>query len=90
MMCTSPRRGRLPDLIGTAAALSLLANASDAAAFSLMPSPQTVHIGYFTANLKPVLSIDSGDTVTIETSSFLEPELVEQSGVEAYMIASGC
>jgi hypothetical protein len=89
-MCTSARRGRSFDLIGTAAALSILANASDAAAFSLMPSRQTVHIGYFTANLKPVLSIDSGDTVTIETSSFLEPGLVEQSGVEACMIASGC
>jgi acetamidase/formamidase len=30
-----------------------------------MPSPQTVHIGYFLANLKPVLTIDSGDIVTI-------------------------
>jgi acetamidase/formamidase len=32
-----------------------------------MPSPQTVHIGYFSAALKPALTINSGDTVTIET-----------------------
>lgn len=54
---------------------------SQAAEFTLMPSPQTVHIGHFAANLKPVLSIDSGDTVTIETASMLPPEIVEQSGV---------
>src|SRR5260370_42249846 len=38
------------------------------AEFTLMPSPQTVHIGHFASNLKPVLSIESGDTVTIETA----------------------
>jgi hypothetical protein len=38
---------------------------SRAAEHTLMPSPQTVHIGYFLANLKPVLTIDSGDIVTI-------------------------
>jgi acetamidase/formamidase len=52
-----------------------------AAEFALMPNPQTVHIGHFAANVKPVLSIDSGDTVTIETSALLPPEIVDQSGV---------
>jgi acetamidase/formamidase len=33
----------------------------------LKASPQTVHWGHFSAALKPVLTIDSGDTVTIET-----------------------
>ena len=51
-----------------------------AAEHMLMPSPQTVHIGHFAANLKPVLSIDSGDVVTIETSSLLPPEVVDASG----------
>ncbi len=37
---------------------------AEGAEFTLMPSPQTVHIGHFAANLKPVLSINSGDTVT--------------------------
>src|SRR5262249_25935886 len=48
---------------------------------TLMPSPQTVHIGHFASNLKPVLSIESGDTVTIETSSLFAPEIIDQSGV---------
>jgi acetamidase/formamidase len=52
-----------------------------AAEFTLMPSPQTVHIGHFAANVKPVLSIDSGDIVTIETAAAIEPEAIERSGV---------
>jgi len=52
-----------------------------AAEFTLMPSPQTVHIGHFAANVKPVLSIDSGDIVTIETAAAMEPEAIERSGV---------
>src|SRR6267143_6678149 len=36
------------------------------AEYTLMPSPQTVHIGHFSAVLKPVLTINSGYTVTIE------------------------
>ena len=32
-------------------------------------SPETVHWGYFDAELKPLLTIDSGDTVTISTVS---------------------
>ena len=33
--------------------------------YTLMPSPQTVHVGHFSAALKPVLTINSGDIVTI-------------------------
>jgi acetamidase/formamidase len=81
------------DLIGPAGrfALSIAAvvvfaggstlRVAEGAEFTLMPSPQTVHIGHFAANLKPVLSIDSGDIVTIETASMLTPEAIEQSGV---------
>ena len=36
------------------------------AEYTLMPSPETVHIGHFSAALKPVLTINSGDIVTIE------------------------
>jgi acetamidase/formamidase len=39
-----------------------------------MPSPQTVHVGYFSAALKPVLTINSGDIVIIETVSGPDPE----------------
>jgi acetamidase/formamidase len=46
-----------------------------------MPSPQTVHIGYFLASIKPVLSIDSGDIVTLESVAAIVPSVVDQSGV---------
>jgi acetamidase/formamidase len=68
-----------------AGALLLVTSAGLArgAEFTLMPSPQTVHIGHFAANVKPVLSIDSGDIVTIETAAAMEPEQIERSGVVA-------
>src|SRR5215471_20578665 len=47
----------------------------------LMPSPQTVHVGYFSAALKPVLTINSGDIVTIESSAGLDPAVVDASGI---------
>jgi acetamidase/formamidase len=56
------------------------ANASTAE-FTLMPSPQTVHIGYFSAANKPALTINSGDTVTIETMTALNSANVDRSGV---------
>jgi acetamidase/formamidase len=64
-------------LFGSAA----MPHIGQAAEFTLMPSPQTVHIGHFAFNLKPVLSIESGDTVTIETSSLFAPEIIDQSAV---------
>ena len=46
--------------------LSVLAlSGASGAEHTLMPSPQTVHVGYFSATLKPVLTVDSGDIVTI-------------------------
>ncbi len=50
------------------------------AEYALMPSPQTVHIGYFSAALKPVLTINSGDIVTIETATSLDPVEIDRSG----------
>jgi acetamidase/formamidase len=54
---------------------------ASAAEYTLMPSPQTVHIGYFSAALKPVLTIDSGDIVTIESVPGPDPADVDASGV---------
>jgi acetamidase/formamidase len=51
------------------------------AEYTLMPSPQTVHVGYFSAALKPALTIESGDTVTIESVAGLDPAAVDASGV---------
>ena len=47
----------------------------DAAEYTLMPSPQTVHIGHFSPTLKPILTIESGDTVTIETATQIDPPM---------------
>ena len=52
-----------------------------AAEHTLMPSLQTVHIGYFLATLKPVLTIDSGDIVTLEATASIVPSVIDQSGV---------
>jgi acetamidase/formamidase len=52
-----------------------------AAEYTLMPSPQTVHVGHFSAALKPVLTINSGDIVIIETVSGPDPEEVDASGI---------
>ena len=35
----------------------------------LAPSPETVHWGYFDATIPPRLTVDSGDTVTVDTVS---------------------
>ena len=63
------------------AALSLPAPFARAAEYTLMPSPQTVHVGYFSAALKPVLTINSGDIVTIETVTGPASADVDRSGV---------
>jgi hypothetical protein len=52
-----------------------------AAEYTLMPSPQTVNIGNFNAASKPALTIESGDTVVIETAAAMEPAEIDQSGV---------
>ena len=40
-----------------------------------------MHIGHFLATLKPVLTIDSGDIVTIESTASIVPSVVDASGV---------
>jgi acetamidase/formamidase len=58
----------------------LASGGARAAEFTLMPSPQTVHIGNFSAAQKPVLTINSGDIVTLEAATQLEPEAIDASG----------
>jgi acetamidase/formamidase len=65
-------------LLVAAVAGSPLAHAAE---HILMPSPQTVHIGNFNAATKPVLTIESGDIVTIETVPAMDPAEIDQSGV---------
>ena len=63
-----------------AGSIGLAPCGATAAEHTLMPSPQTIHFGYFNAALKPVLTVDSGDTVTIETATQIDPADVDQSG----------
>src|SRR3982750_585909 len=69
-----------PATVGTLAS-GLALHAATAAEHTLMPSPQTVHIGHFLYSVKPVLTIDSGDIVTIETAAAIVPDVIDKSGV---------
>ena len=68
-------------LIGVSLLFGLTAPCASAAEYSLIPNPQTVHVGYFSAALKPVPTINSGDTVTIESVAGLDPAIIDASGV---------
>jgi acetamidase/formamidase len=67
--------------VATAVLAAACVSSARAAEHTLMPTPQTVHIGFFLATLKPVLAIESGDTVTIETTAAIVPDVVDKSGV---------
>src|SRR5258706_14432670 len=58
-------------------------SAANAAEFTLMPTPKTVNIGNFNAANKPALTINSGDIVTLEAATQLEPEAIDASHVVA-------
>ena len=49
--------------------------------YELKAQPDTVHWGYFSAALKPIVSINSNDILVIEDVPSVDPEVVEQSGV---------
>ena len=70
-----------PGIIVGAVLLAAAATPLSAAEHTLMPSPQTVHIGHFDATIKPVLTVESGDTVALVTSDHLDPAVTDQSGV---------
>jgi acetamidase/formamidase len=64
-----------------ASALLAASPCAHAAEYTLMPSPETVRIGHFSAAVKPVLTVESGDIVTIETVVAMDPEEIDRSGV---------
>jgi acetamidase/formamidase len=67
-------------LLLAAALACAAATRATAAEFTLMPTPQTVNIGNFNAANRPVLTINSGDIVTLEAATQLEPEAIDASG----------
>jgi len=59
---------------------STYALAQAPAVHELKATPSTVHRGFFDASLKPVLKINSGDTIRLETSTG-NPRYFEKLGV---------
>jgi hypothetical protein len=71
--------------------LSVLAlSGASATEHMLMPSPQTVHVGYFSATLKPVLTVNSGDIVTIESVAGLDPAIVDRASFPRTRFLNTC
>src|SRR5262245_16002419 len=66
--------------LATTLALALSFDGASAAEHTLMPSPRTVNIGNFNAANRPALTINSGDIVTLEAATQLEPEAIDASG----------
>src|SRR3954454_5451670 len=58
----------------------LLAVAQSPRTYELKATPQTVHRGFFDASLPPVLTVDSGDIVKLETATG-NPKWFESVGV---------
>jgi acetamidase/formamidase len=52
----------------------------------LNPTPKTVHWGYYKSDLKPVLEISSGDTVTIGAVTSTSPSDFEAGGIDPSLI----
>lgn len=48
---------------------------------TLLPSPTTVHWGYFDAALKPVVTIDPGETITINSVSGAGEQCPDRTGM---------
>ena len=57
-------------LLGGCAAMS-----QDVKTISLKATPQTVHTGFFDATIPPVLTINSGDTVSLSTMMLMDGQL---------------
>ncbi|MHB1700033.1 MAG: acetamidase/formamidase family protein [Acidobacteriaceae bacterium] len=67
----------------SAAALTAVPSVAAAEEHTLKASPSTVAWGYYWAQARPVLTVHSGDTVTIQTMSTCgPPERLEQLGVK--------
>jgi len=67
-------------VVGTLIAATNLLGQTSPKIHELKATPQTVHRGFFDASLKPVLTIDSGDVVKLETATG-NPKYFEQLGV---------
>ncbi len=60
----------------------LLAGAVSAADYQLKSTPENIAWGYYWSEAKPVLTIKSGDTVTIDCVSVANPQTLERAGMK--------
>ena len=67
-------------------AILLVVVPANCADYHLKASPETIAWGYYSAAAKPVLRIQSGDTVTIETLITSSPERLAAAGVKPSQI----
>jgi len=67
-------------LLSTVSACTRASSSSTEKTVELKPTAKTVHQNFFDASLKPVLTINSGDTVRLETATG-NPKYFEQHGV---------
>ena len=57
--------------------------------YELKPSPETIHWGYFSAELEPVIRVNPGDIVIIEDVPRLDPIDMEKWGIPAEEMSEG-
>jgi acetamidase/formamidase len=80
-LCMTESIGRLMGITFVGIIGASQGSVASSAEYTLMPSPQTVNIGNFNAANRPVLTINSGDIVTLEAATQLDPETIDASGV---------
>jgi acetamidase/formamidase len=57
-----------------------------ASSYILTANPKTIHWGYFSSELKPVLAINSGDIVTVDTFASCSQDEYEAAGIAPNLI----
>ena len=57
--------------------------------YQLKPTPETIHWGYFSAEVEPVIRVNSGDIVIIEDVPRLDPIDMEKLGIPAEEMSEG-
>jgi acetamidase/formamidase len=72
----------LPPICRLLAAAILFAASAGAASYQLKASPSTVTFGYYWSASKPVLRIQSGDTVEIQSLTTSSPTALANAGVK--------
>jgi len=74
---------RIPTALALAIAITVAVSAQSPKTHRLEASPTTVAYGHYWAETKPVLTINSGDIIDVDTMLTNTPDRLEKSGVPA-------